>query len=105
MKQHLWKDNGICFDTDTNLYFEKYEDEADIRSGIDSMCKMCPVKKTCFANGISGKEWGVWGGVYLEGGEISIFDGGASSGCYSDCSFRGSESWNGYGAYSRGSNQ
>jgi hypothetical protein len=32
---------------------------------------MCPVKKTCFANGISGKEWGVWGGVYLEGGEIS----------------------------------
>ncbi len=71
MKQHLWKDNGICFDTDTNLYFDKYEDEADIRSGIDSMCKMCPVKKTCFANGISGKEWGVWGGVYLEGGEIS----------------------------------
>jgi hypothetical protein len=71
LKQHLWKDNGICFDTDTNLYFDKYEDEADIRSGIDSMCKMCPVKKTCFANGISGKEWGVWGGVYLEGGEIS----------------------------------
>jgi len=31
----------------------------------------CPVRKTCFANGISGKEWGVWGGVYLEGGEIS----------------------------------
>lgn len=25
----------------------------------------------CFANGVSGKEWGVWGGVYLEGGEIS----------------------------------
>jgi hypothetical protein len=31
----------------------------------------CPVKRTCFANGISGKEWGVWGGVFLESGEIS----------------------------------
>jgi hypothetical protein len=27
--------------------------------------------KQCFAVGISGKEWGVWGGVYLENGEIS----------------------------------
>ncbi len=71
MKQHLWKDNGLCFDTDTNLFFDKYEDEEINRQAVDSMCKICPVKKTCFANGISGKEWGVWGGVYLEAGEIS----------------------------------
>jgi hypothetical protein len=31
----------------------------------------CPVAKVCFANGVSGKEWGVWGGIYLENGEIS----------------------------------
>ena len=71
MKQHLWKDEGSCLGLETNLYFEEYEDNPDLRSGIDKICIQCPVRKTCFANGISGKEWGVWGGVYLEGGEIS----------------------------------
>jgi hypothetical protein len=32
---------------------------------------MCPISKTCFAVGISQKEWGLWGGVYLENGIIS----------------------------------
>jgi hypothetical protein len=27
--------------------------------------------KQCFAVGISQKEWGVWGGVYMENGKIS----------------------------------
>ena len=71
MKQHLWKDNGKCLELDTNLYFDKYEEDVDLRSNVDNLCSSCPVSKTCFANGVSGKEWGVWGGVYLEGGEIS----------------------------------
>lgn len=71
MKQHLWKDEAFCLGLETNLYFEEYEDKIELRSGIDKICMQCPVKKICFANGISGKEWGVWGGVYLEGGEIS----------------------------------
>jgi hypothetical protein len=25
----------------------------------------------CFAVGVSQKEWGVWGGVYLENGDLS----------------------------------
>lgn len=71
MKQHLWKDKAKCLGLDTNLYFDKYEDDIEIRSNIDNFCSTCPVAKICFANGVSGKEWGVWGGVYLEGGEIS----------------------------------
>lgn len=71
MKQHLWKDNANCFGLETNLYFDKYEDDIGLRANVDSLCGTCPVAKTCFANGVSGKEWGVWGGVYLEGGEIS----------------------------------
>ena len=71
MKQHLWKDNGACFDSDTNLFFDHYEDNELVRVSIDALCKSCPVQKTCFANGVSGKEWGVWGGIYLENGEIS----------------------------------
>ena len=71
MKQHLWKDEASCLGLETNLYFEEYEDKLELRNAIDKICMQCPVKKICFANGISGKEWGVWGGVYLEGGEIS----------------------------------
>ena len=62
---------AACLGLETNLYFDKYEDEEQIRPNVDALCKQCPVKKTCFANGVSGKEWGVWGGIYLETGEIS----------------------------------
>lgn len=71
MKKHKWKDEAICLDYDTNLFFDKYEDDEVLRPAIDKLCSMCPVSKTCFAVGVSQKEWGIWGGVYLEGGQIS----------------------------------
>jgi hypothetical protein len=71
MKQHVWKDNAECLGLDTNLFFEKYEDDPTLRPGVDSICGRCPVAKQCFAVGVSSKEWGIWGGVYLEGGDIS----------------------------------
>lgn len=71
MNRHTWKDNARCLGFDTNLFFDKYEEDEHIRSGVDSLCIKCPVRKTCFAVGISTKETGVWGGVYLEDGEIS----------------------------------
>ena len=67
MKQHLWKDNAACLGIENNLFFDKYEDDVNIRPMVDSVCASCPVRKTCFAVGISNKEWGVWGGIYLEG--------------------------------------
>lgn len=51
--------------------FEGYEENPDLRKQIDSMCGACPVRKECFAVGVSQKEWGVWGGVYIENGKIS----------------------------------
>jgi len=71
MKQHLWKDDALCLGSDTNVFFDKYEEQPETRNLVDSSCRTCPVVRICFANGISGKEWGVWGGVYLEEGEIS----------------------------------
>ena len=71
MKRHLWKDKAQCLNLDTNIFFDKYEEIESFRFGIDKMCSSCPVRRDCFAAGITGKEWGVWGGVYLEGGEIS----------------------------------
>lgn len=71
MPKHEWKDNGSCLDYDTNLFFDKYEEEITLRSAIDLLCSKCPVVRQCFAVGISQKEYGVWGGIYLEAGEIS----------------------------------
>jgi hypothetical protein len=71
MPKHEWKDDALCLDYDTNLFFDKYEEEEILRPAIDKLCGSCPVSSTCFAVGISQKEWGVWGGVYLENGSIS----------------------------------
>lgn len=71
MPKHEWKDNGLCLDYDTNLFFDKYEEDELLRPAIDELCSRCPVVKMCFAVGVSQKEWGIWGGVYLEGGQLS----------------------------------
>lgn len=71
MNRHEWKDEALCLGYDTNLFFDKYEEDEGLRPGIEDICLDCPVAKQCFAVGISQKEWGVWGGVYLENGKIS----------------------------------
>lgn len=63
-----WQDKAACIDMDTNLFFDKYEEEVDIRPAIDGLCSGCPVNKHCFAVGVSLKSWGVHGGVYLKEG-------------------------------------
>ena len=71
MHKLKWKDTASCLDYDTNLFFDKYEEDEKLRPAIDSLCRKCPVIQTCFAVGVSSKEWGIWGGIYLEGGIIS----------------------------------
>jgi hypothetical protein len=71
MSRHLWKDEALCLEYDTNIFFEKYEDNESLRHAVDDLCSKCPINKNCFAVGITGKEYGVWGGVYLEDGKIS----------------------------------
>ena len=71
MHKLKWKDSASCLEYDTNLFFDKYEEEPGLRLAIDSLCLSCPVSKTCFAVGVSSKEYGVWGGIYLEAGVIS----------------------------------
>ena len=71
MNRHEWKDEAACLGQDVELFFDKYEEQPEVRGNVDAICKDCPVRKLCFANGITNKEWGVWGGIYLENGEIS----------------------------------
>lgn len=66
-----WKKDAACSDWDGDLFFDKYEEDLDLRPAIDEFCSDCPVARLCFAVGVSGKEYGVWGGVYLEKGKIS----------------------------------
>lgn len=66
-----WTKQGTCFSHDTNIFFDIYENNPKVRNVIDDMCSSCPVRRTCFATAVSNKEWGVWGGVYLEDGKIS----------------------------------
>lgn len=66
-----WKDNGSCLNYTTELFFDRYEEDVGVRQSIDSLCGDCPLVRHCFAVGVSQKEWGVWGGIYLEAGKIS----------------------------------
>jgi hypothetical protein len=71
MSNESWKDEASCDGFDTNLFFDKYEEDVALRPAIDKLCSDCPVVRQCFAVGVSQKAWGVWGGIYLENGKIS----------------------------------
>jgi hypothetical protein len=66
-----WMKQARCKNFDTELFFDKYEEDVELREDVDTMCSMCPVARHCLANGVSHKGWGVWGGIYLVDGEIS----------------------------------
>jgi hypothetical protein len=71
MSNEDWKYKGSCDGFDTELFFDKYEEDIELRPAIDDLCFNCPVVKQCFAVGISEKAIGVWGGVYMDNGKIS----------------------------------
>lgn len=71
MQSDEWKEKARCKGFDSNLFFEKYEEDTNLRLAIDDLCSQCPLARQCFAVGVSQKAYGVWGGVYLENGKIS----------------------------------
>lgn len=68
---YKFDEKRLCLNMDTNLFFEKYEENNDVKEYVDNLCSMCPAQRKCLAYGISNQEWGVWGGIYLEQGKIS----------------------------------
>lgn len=68
---YKFDENAQCLDMDTNLFFDKYEENKEVASFVDSLCVRCPAQRQCLAYAVSNQEWGVWGGVYFEGGKIS----------------------------------
>jgi hypothetical protein len=47
MKQHVWKDDASCLGLETNIFFDKYEEDSDHRIAIDSICGSCPLSRQC----------------------------------------------------------
>lgn len=43
--------------------------DQDALAEAQAVCAGCDVRKLCLALGVSRGEWGVWGGVLLEGGK------------------------------------
>lgn len=66
-----WVEQAKCIGMETNLFFDKYEEDSDLRKAVDALCSKCPVQRECMATGVARSEWGVWGGVYFEKGKIS----------------------------------
>lgn len=63
-----WYHLAVCNGIDTNLFYEKYENDVNIAKSIDEACLACPVIKMCYKAGVEQNEYGVWGGVYLNSG-------------------------------------
>jgi hypothetical protein len=65
-----WYQFAACNNMDTNWFYDIYETDIHIAKQADKVCLHCPVAKNCFNEGVSGREFGVWGGVYLNLGRI-----------------------------------
>ena len=65
-----WWHLAVCRGMDTNLFYDKYEVDANIAKNIYDACLSCPVLKMCYESGVEKAEYGVWGGVYMSSGEI-----------------------------------
>lgn len=55
-----------CADYDPDVF---YPADQDALVEAQTVCAACPVKARCLALGVSRGEWGVWGGVLLDGGK------------------------------------
>lgn len=65
-----WYNLALCLGMDTNLFFDKYETDINIANNIDEACLACPVISMCYEYGVESDAVGVWGGIYLNSGDI-----------------------------------
>ena len=68
---YKFDEDALCLNMDTNLFFDKYEEDKKVAANVDALCIKCPAQRQCLAYAVSNQEWGVWGGIYFEGGKMS----------------------------------
>lgn len=65
-----WSKGALCLGMPTNLFFDDYEEDSKIAKHVDSFCMSCPLQRECLSVGVGRRESGVWGGIYLQEGQI-----------------------------------
>lgn len=70
LNSDAWDADALCSGMDTELFFDKYENNKEIAEDIDELCLGCPIISECFKRASGYDSWGVWGGVYFSDGEI-----------------------------------
>ncbi len=64
-----WWQLSKCRNMDTDLFYDTAENNPVVYTNITkSLCYMCPVKMSCLKYGVENKEYGIWGGIYLNAG-------------------------------------
>lgn len=61
------RDDWACADHPDPAVFDPADDDA--LGAAVAVCDTCPARDACLALGLARDEWGVWGGVLLEGGK------------------------------------
>lgn len=63
-----WYHVTVCDGMDIRYFYDYYESDPVLAETMDSLCMSCPVRKMCLREGVENKEYGLWGGVYLNNG-------------------------------------
>jgi hypothetical protein len=59
-----WQANGACADTaDPDAWFPAHSAPPDEIAEALATCAGCPVRRSCLAAGLLGREYGLWGGA------------------------------------------
>ncbi len=67
---HLAACAGMTTNSKFDWFYDLYEEDKIAAKQVDEICMGCPVIKQCYKEGITNKERGVWGGVYLNIGRV-----------------------------------
>jgi Transcription factor WhiB len=65
-----WYMLAACKGMHPNWFYDTYESDKIHAEQIDQMCLNCPVAVECLQEGQADKNWGVWGGIYLDLGRV-----------------------------------
>lgn len=67
-----WEDLAACQNMPLNYFYERYEEDTVHARNADALCFSCPVQRECLKTGVENKEWGLWGGVFLNNGVVDV---------------------------------
>jgi hypothetical protein len=65
-----WYHLAACKNMSINWFYDDYENDKILAAATDEVCIACPVSKQCLKEGVSTKEFGVRGGIFLDLGRV-----------------------------------